>query len=92
MHLDTARSYTLLDALHLQEDGEQLLVLDTRSYTVHQLNASAALVARLCDGNSTCAEMVATLAGDHGLQTREAAEIVFRGLSLLDEQGLLAAA
>jgi hypothetical protein len=92
MHFDTTRCYRLLECLHLKEDGEQLLVLDARTYTVHELNESAAIVARLCDGSRSCEQMVASIVTSYHSAPLNAAEIVYRGLKLLDDQGLLEAA
>ena len=89
MPLDTTQTYRLSESLHLKADGDALLVLDGKTYAVHELNESAAIVARLCDGETSCEQMVATIASTHGIDVRQAAEIVYRGLQMLEDQDLL---
>ena len=90
--MDIEQTYRLSESLHLKEDGEALLVLDARTYAVHELNESAAIVARLCDGETSCEQMTAAIASKHDTDLRRAAEIVYLGLQLLQEQGLLESA
>ena len=92
MPFDIEQTYRLSESLHLKEDGEGLLVLDATTYAVHELNESAAIVARLCDGKTSCEQMTAAIATEHDTDLRRAAEIVYRGLQLLQEQGLLESA
>jgi hypothetical protein len=89
MVFDTTQIYRLSTSLYLKEDGDGLLVLDPNSYSVHELNQSAAIVARLCNGKNTCEKIVAVLVEDHGEETAAAAEIAYRTLNLLHDQGLL---
>ena len=87
--IDTTQIYRLSPSLYLKEDGEGLLVLDPNSYSVHELNRSAAIVARLCNGENTCEKMVVILVEEYGEETAAAAQIVYLILTLLHDQGLL---
>ena len=68
----------------------ELLILDRRLEQVHQLNSTACYIWLRCDGNTTVAEVVASMAHDFGLQTKDAKNDVmqiisqFRLLQLLE--------
>lgn len=66
-----------------------MLILDPRTYSVHELNETAAIVARLCDGQRSCEQIVAEVATDHEADVQDAAAVVYRGLKQLEDQGLL---
>ena len=89
MSLDTSLVYRLAESLHLKADGDKLLILDPRTYSVHELNSSAALVAQLCDGTRACEEIVADLACAESADAASVSETVYRALQLFQQQGLL---
>ncbi len=89
MPIDTTKTYRLSPSLYLKQDGEGLLVLDANAYTVHELNDSAAMVVRLCDGTNSCEDMVVSLVEECGGDAKEAAEVVYRTLVLLDSKDLI---
>lgn len=68
----------------------ELLILDRRLEQVHQLNSTACYIWLRCDGNTTVAEVVASMAHDFGLQTEDVKNDVlqiisqFRSLQLLE--------
>jgi len=68
----------------------ELLILDRRLEQVHQLNSTACYIWLRCDGNTTVAEVVASMAHDFGLQTEDVSNDVmqiisqFRVLQLLE--------
>lgn len=68
----------------------ELLILDRRLEQVHQLNSTACYIWLRCDGNTTVAELVASMADDFGLQIEDVKNDVmqiisqFRLLQLLE--------
>ena len=68
----------------------ELLILDRQFEQVHQLNSTASYIWLRCDGSTTVAEVVASMAHDFGLQTEDAKNDVmqiisqFRLLQLLE--------
>ena len=87
--IDTSHRFRLSDRLYLKEDGDQLLAFDPKSLAVHQLNESAAAVARMCDGDTACEQMVVSLVEHYGVEPREASRIVYESLKVLREKSLL---
>ncbi len=87
--VDTTQTFRLSDRLLLKEDGEETLVFDPLSLAVHQLNESAAAVARMCDGDTSCEQMVVSLVDRFGLELGNAARIVYEGLRALRDKELL---
>ncbi len=87
--IDTTQRFRLSDRLLLKEDGEETLVFDPISLAVHQLNESAAAVAGMCDGDTSCEQMVACLVERFGLELVDAARIVYEGLRALRDKELL---
>jgi hypothetical protein len=86
--IDTSQRFRLSERLLLKEDGEETLVFDPISLAVHQLNESAAAVARMCDGETSCEQMVASLVERFGLELGDAARIVYEGLRALRDKEL----
>ena len=89
MNLDLTKTYRLAAPLHVKENSDGLLIMDPKTYAVHELNESAAIVVRFCDGDTSCEEIVARIVEEHGQDTHSAARIVYHGLALLKSQGLI---
>lgn len=87
--IDTTHRFRLSERLYLKRDGEQLLAFDPKSLAVHQLNESAAVVARMCDGDTACEQMVVSLVREYGVEPREASRIVYESLRVLRDKSLL---
>ncbi|MGH7787876.1 MAG: PqqD family protein [Candidatus Binatia bacterium] len=73
--------------LTVQELDSELMVYDETAARAHCLNATAAMVWRYCDGNTTVAAMAARLGADAGASVDDA--IVLLALSDLGDRGLL---
>lgn len=86
---DTSRAYRLSEKLLLKEDGAELLAFDPDSLSVHQLNSSMARVARLCQQNASCEEMVVDYVETYGLDYPEAASAVLQALEMLNQREML---
>lgn len=90
MHFDTTRKYRLLEKLMLKEDGDELLALDPSGLEVHELNSSLAAVARLCDGENSCEQIVIEFAARFGLGIEDASREVYRAMVMLNDRKLIA--
>ncbi len=90
--INTQQNYRLSNRILLKEDGDDILAFDPESLAIHQLNASLALVAKLCDGALTCEQMVLEVMDAFGLDARQASQAVYESLSLLNQHDLLEAA
>jgi hypothetical protein len=75
------------DQLLTQEVGDELVVYDERTNEAHRLNASAALVWRLADGQRSI-EQIAAVVGET-LHVEESHTLVQLALEELDKSGLL---
>jgi hypothetical protein len=77
-----------LDRLEVSEAKDGLIVYDARVDRVHHLNATAAIVFALCDGDHDVASIAAVVAAAFELETSPFAEVE-RCLREFREQGLL---
>jgi hypothetical protein len=75
------------DELLIQEVGDELVVYDEQRHQAHSLNRTAALVWRLCDGQTTVEELTSLLQYKFGLQADE--ELVWLTLNRLERANLL---
>src|SRR5262245_14317764 len=75
------------EQLLLQEVGEEFVVYDLQRHRVHQLNRSAALVWRSCDGHKTVADLTKLLKMELDPAADEA--IVWKALDGLGKARLL---
>jgi len=73
--------------LTVQDLDTELMVYDETAARAHCLNATAAMVWRYCDGNTTVATMAARLGADAGASVDD--DIVLLALSELGDRGLL---
>ncbi len=73
--------------LTVQELDTEVMVYDETAARAHCLNATAAMVWRYCDGNTTVAAMAARLGADAGAPVDD--DIVLLALSELGDRGLL---
>lgn len=78
------------DGLMVREIDGELLVLDTRSDRIHQLNRTAAFVWRMCDEGATPQAIAAALACEFAVDEETALEDVAKTLSRLQSLNLLA--
>ncbi|MGD9996435.1 MAG: PqqD family peptide modification chaperone [Ilumatobacteraceae bacterium] len=79
----------VLERLEVSEAKDGLIVYDTTSDRVHHLNATAAVVFALCDGDHDVASIAAVVAAAFELDSSPVAEVE-RCLRELSAQGLLA--
>ena len=87
--IDITLRFRLSDRLLVKENGEETLMFDPIALAVYQLNESAAAVALMCDGETSCEQMVASLVERCGLELGNAARIVYEGLRMLRDKELL---
>jgi hypothetical protein len=90
--IDTRQTYRLNNRVLLKDDGDDVLAFDPKSLSIHQLNASLALVAKLCDGEQSCEQIVVAVMDAFSLDSKQAAKAVYESLSLLSQHNLLEAA
>lgn len=69
-----------------------MLAYDPREMKVHALNASLALVFRMCDGQTPCEAMVVAFVERFGLDIATASRETYRALKLLASTDLIEAA
>jgi PqqD family protein of HPr-rel-A system len=77
------------DLTVVELDGEAV-IYDDRSGDLHHLNATATVVAELCDGRATVRELSADIAGAFGVPRDEVEQQVRILLRRLRRAGLLA--
>jgi hypothetical protein len=75
------------DRLLLQEVGDELVIYDQERKVIHSLNATAALVWRHCDGQTSISDIAALLYRETQLPANE--EFVWFALARLGEARLL---
>ncbi|MFP5227796.1 MAG: PqqD family peptide modification chaperone [Acidobacteriota bacterium] len=75
------------ERITVQQVGEETLLYDERTHRAWCLNASSACVWRLCDGQTTVAQIAAGAAAE--LRAPFSEELVLLTLAELREQGLL---
>ncbi len=81
-----------IDTVHVESLGDELCVYDWQQKKVHTLNATAATVWNMCDGQTSPSEMAAELARrTEGLTPAQAEEVVWLTLKKLERAGLLQA-
>jgi methyltransferase-like protein len=59
------------EGLTLQPVGDELLVLDVQSDTLHQLNPSASYIFEQCDGHTSTQAIVEGLAHCYGMEPKK---------------------
>jgi hypothetical protein len=87
--IDTTQTYRLTERLLLKDDGQDVLAFDPESLSVHQFNSSLARVAKMCDGTSSCEQLVVDFADRYTMDMSDAAREVYRALKILHGEGLL---
>ncbi|NNE67104.1 MAG: PqqD family protein [Pyrinomonadaceae bacterium] len=75
------------DQIVQQPAGDELLIYDLRKNVAHNLDASAAEIWKLCDGNRSVSAIAAGLGSDQGAEVSK--EFVIRGLEQLQNVELL---
>jgi hypothetical protein len=85
--MDSARPRARRDGLLIEDVLDEILVYDSRSERAHSLNAAAAAVWRVCDGQKTIAALAAALRSGTGEPWDE--DAILLALEQLREHDLL---
>jgi PqqD family protein of HPr-rel-A system len=75
--------------IEIQTTGDELLVHDTAKAKVHVINATAARIFTLCDGDHTVAEIVHSVVAEWGIEPELARTDVEHVLTDFVQLGLL---
>lgn len=71
------------------EVGEGLILYEESADLVHQLNPSAGLIWRLCDGTATVGQLASEIANEYGLDLEEVRAQVATLVGEFDALGLV---
>ncbi len=73
----------------LKEVDGQLLAFEPDDLEVHELNASMAAIARLCDGENSCEQIVLAFADEFAISIDDSAREVYRAMAVLAKKNLI---
>lgn len=76
--------------LRVREVDGEILVLDTLSNQIHQLNRTASFIWRMCEAGAAPAAIVSNFAAEYGVDADTAQKDVMETLSTLRSLNLLA--
>ncbi len=72
-----------------REVDDELVILDRARENIHQLNAAAGIVWKMCDGMHSIENICAALAETYGISLKRAQDDVMQTLTTLAELGLV---